>query len=49
MSDAPEAPKKTTVTVNLDGVEIEAEPGQLVIAPPRTTAPTSPGSATTSG
>jgi NADH-quinone oxidoreductase subunit G len=32
MSDAPEAPKKTTVTVNLDGVEIEAEPGQLVIA-----------------
>jgi NADH-quinone oxidoreductase subunit G len=31
MSDA-EAPKKTTVTVDIDGVAIEAEPGELVIA-----------------
>jgi NADH-quinone oxidoreductase subunit G len=29
---APEAPKKTTVTVTVDGVDIEAEPGEWLIA-----------------
>ena len=29
MSDAAEAPKKTTVTVTVDGVAVEAEPGEL--------------------
>jgi NADH-quinone oxidoreductase subunit G len=33
MSDvAPDAPKKTTVTVTVDGVDIEAEPGEWLIA-----------------
>lgn len=31
MSDTAEAPKKTTVTVRIDGREVEAKPGQLVI------------------
>ena len=30
--DAPEAPPKTTLTVTIDGHEIEANPGELVIA-----------------
>ena len=30
-SDAPEAPKKTTVTVTVDGVTFEAQPGELLI------------------
>ena len=32
MSDAPEAPKKTTLTVTIDGVAMEANPGELLIA-----------------
>jgi NADH-quinone oxidoreductase subunit G len=28
----PDAPKKTTVTVTVDGVDIEAEPGEWLIA-----------------
>jgi NADH-quinone oxidoreductase subunit G len=32
MPDETEAPKKTTVTITVDGVDIEAEPGELVIA-----------------
>ena len=31
MSDTPEAPKKTTVTVTVDGVDIEANPGEWLI------------------
>ncbi|MDQ1434832.1 MAG: NADH-quinone oxidoreductase subunit [Actinomycetota bacterium] len=30
-SDAPEAPKKTTVTVTVDGITFEAQPGELLI------------------
>jgi len=32
MSDSTEAPKKTTVTVTVDGVDIEARPGEWLIA-----------------
>jgi NADH-quinone oxidoreductase subunit G len=32
VSDATEAPKKTTVTISVDGRDIEAKPGELVIA-----------------
>jgi NADH-quinone oxidoreductase subunit G len=31
-AEAPEAPKKTTLTVNIDGVPFEANPGELLIA-----------------
>ena len=39
--------EKSTVTVTLNGVEIEANPGELLMMPPSVTAPTSRGSATT--